>query len=155
MTTIDEEIKRQEKHLAICNAIKEKFPKAKVTGLFGSKNFYFSSSEVNSIFTFYEIDKTNSWLKIKPYIIIELSIFDEIIPVKIHTKPYTCTLAEITRYPKKQSIMRFKKFSQRNSVDHFLNFCQEEILKYIKENADVYLDKTNLNPEIKKFLAFA
>lgn len=158
MTTIDEEIRSQERYLAICNAIKKQFPKAQVSGSFGTTNFYFSSSEVNSIFTHYEIDKTNAWLKFKPYIIAGFLIDKEMTTIRVHSKPYTCTLAEITRYPNKPSIMRFKNFNKslfkNKAVEHFLDSCKTEIMNYIKENSHVTLDKSNLDPQIKKFLAF-
>lgn len=159
MTSIDEEIKRQEEHVALCKEIQKQFPKTQVSGIFGSKNFYFSSSEINSIFTYYEIDKTNSWLKFKPYSIIRIESLGQLHSVKIHSKPYTCTLAEIKRYPKKPSVMRFNNFNKQlfkhNDISHFLDSCKEEIMNYIKENSHVVLDKTNLDPQIKKFLAFA
>ena len=68
MPSIKEVISELEFNLKLAKEIQVAYPKTTISGFFGNKDFYCSSSEVNNTFTDYAIEADYRYLKIRPYI---------------------------------------------------------------------------------------
>lgn len=163
---IDQAIADCEYILAKYRFIQERFPGASVHQ--SVVPVVFSSKLVNSKYTKFNIHNVYSTLSVEPYLEEEFNFNGTTEIVQIFCSPRRNRLAQIV-YPRDplspksrnyrgKRIIKFTKFkvklADKNMSDNCWNDCRSAIMKFIKTNHGCDLDIKNLDPSLKKLMAF-
>ena len=154
---ISQTIEELEKTLAVCNFIKESFPDAK----FHNNGYYkgFSSKLVNSKYTNFDFVKNSSALYVIPYTEISFKYKGNHELLRINSSPRSSALVRAYySYGHNQWVIKFPNFrlnfKKNNFEEKMIIDCRNKIVEFIGEHKNYKLIDKNLDPKIKKLLAF-
>ena len=146
--------------------MQEKYPGCKAHS--AKSPVTFSSQLVNPRYTHYNILKGYYTLFIEPYLEEEFEHNGKKEIIQVFSAPRRNKLAYVAwpkdpNNPKRKHwtgkrTLKFTKFKinlqSRNMNDDCWNECRSAIMKFIKDNPGMNLDKKNLDPSLEKLLIF-
>ena len=167
--TVERYIEDHDYWLAKYRFIQERFPGCRVS----SANYLnkpqwitFASKKVNTEYTSWSITHDRNWYSIwiEPYTEMEFEYLNKKETIRVHSSPKQNKLA--TRFWTNDKgdgscgyIIKFSKIRmnlERRGIatEKLFNDCKLAIVEFIRKNEGAKLDTSNLDPSLKRLLAF-